>query len=607
MRTTETILGLLRERGRKGLPLERVYRLLYNPDLYLTAYAKIYKNKGAMTPGVDGKTADGMSVEAIERIIQALKAGTYRWKAAKRVYIPKKKGKRPLGMPVWADKVVQEVVRMLLDAYYEPQMSDHSHGFRPERGCHTALREIQGKWPGTVWFIEGDISKCFEKIDHEVLLGILREQIQDEQFLGLIQKLLKAGYMENWNYNQTYSGTPQGGICSPLLANIYLDKMDKYIEKTLLEKHNRGDYRKFSLEYTRIQNRMKRCRKKGEMEKAHQYRKELQKLPSLDTGDPLYRRLKYCRYADDILLGYIGTKQEAEDIKRELAEFLKTELKLDLSQEKTLITHARSEYARFLGYEIHTLKSNGKQTHKRRCINGRIGLRIPEQTIADKCKKYEDKGKTQARGELIENSVYSIIMQYQTEYRGLVEYYQLAYNLSSLKKLKWVAEHSLTKTLAKKLCTSVVGVYRKFGTKLNVGGKRYKGLQVTILREKKKPLIATWGGIPLRTKPKAILNEKISHQWDTRNELLKRMLAEECEGCGSTEQVEVHHIRALKDLEKYTGREKPQWVRVMAARRRKTLVLCRTCHMDLHAGRPMMRQRVKDHESKNVMLESGMR
>lgn len=607
MRTTDTILGLLRERGRKGLPLERVYRLLYNPDLYLQAYGKIYRNQGAMTPGVDGKTADGTSMEEIETIISALKSGTFRWKPARRTYKPKKNGKkRPLGMPTWTDKVVQEVLRMILEAYYEPRFSDHSHGFRPQRGCHTALREIQGKWPGTVWFIEGDISKCFEKIDHRKIIDILRENIHDEQFLAFIHQLLKAGYLEDWTYHHTYSGTPQGGIVSPILANIYLDKMDTYREQALIPTHNRGDYRKFSLEYPRIQNRMKRSRKKGDMGKARQYKKQLQKLPSLDTSDPPYRRLKFVRYADDFLLGYIGTKEEAKDIKQELEKDLRKELDLELSEEKTLITHARSEYAKFLGYHIHTLKSDGKQTNGRRCINGRIGLRIPTEILAEKCKRYQSKGKTQAKISLRENDEYSIVMQYQSEYRGIVEYYQLAYNIESLKKLKWVAEQSLTKTLARKPQLSVVRVYKKFGAKLQVKGQSYKGIQVVILRAGKKPLTATWGGIPLTTNSKAVLNEQPVKVWQGRTELIKRVMAETCEACESTEHVEVHHIRALKDLKKYTGREKPWWVQNMAARRRKTLVLCRTCHMDLHAGRPMTRHKVKLTKITET-LESGMR
>src|SRR5689334_20547829 len=167
MQTAETIEALIRERGKKGAPLERVYRLLYNSDLYLRAYGKLYRNKGAMTPGVTAETVDEMSQRKIAAIIDALRYERYRWTPTKRVYIPKRNGKlRPLGLPVWTDKLVQEVVRSILTAYYEPRFSEHSHGFRPGRGCHTALREIWGKWTGVVWFIEGDISGCFDNINH---------------------------------------------------------------------------------------------------------------------------------------------------------------------------------------------------------------------------------------------------------------------------------------------------------------------------------------------------------------------------------------------------------------------------------------------------------
>ena len=195
MRTTNAILGLIHERGTKGLPLERVHRLLYNPNLYLTAYGKLYRNQGAMTEGVTEETVEGMSQEKIERTIETLRDGTFQWKPVRRVYIPKKDGKkRPLGLPDWPSKMVQEVIRLMLNAYYEPQFSEHSHGFRPERGCHTALREIK-KWDGTTWFIEGDISKCFERLDHQVLLSMLQENIHDEPFIKLIRELLEAGYL----------------------------------------------------------------------------------------------------------------------------------------------------------------------------------------------------------------------------------------------------------------------------------------------------------------------------------------------------------------------------------------------------------------------------
>jgi group II intron reverse transcriptase/maturase len=218
MRTAETILGLIGERGKKGLPLERVYKLLFNKELYLKAYGKIYRNKGAMTHGITGETPDGMSLTKIDAIIEALRYEQYQWLPARRVYIPKKNGKkRPLGMPVWSDKLVQEVIRQILEAYFEPQLSDHSHGFRPTRGCHTALREIYHQWTGTTWFIEGDISQCFDKLDHEMLLDILKEHIHDERFIRFMRDLLQAGYMEDWTFNQTLSGVPQGGIVGSLL------------------------------------------------------------------------------------------------------------------------------------------------------------------------------------------------------------------------------------------------------------------------------------------------------------------------------------------------------------------------------------------------------
>ena len=223
MRNAETILGIIRNRGTRGLPVNDLYRQLWNPNLYLMAYGRIAKNDGALSPGATPETADGMTMEKIDAIIEALRFERYRWTPARRVYIPKADGKRrPLGLPTWSDKLLQEVMRLLLEAYYEPQFSDRSHGFRPKRGCHTAFTEITRTWTGTTWFIEGDIAGCFDNIDHKVLLEILGEKIQDNRFLRLTAQLLRAGYLEDWRLNATYSGTPQGGVVSPILANVYL-------------------------------------------------------------------------------------------------------------------------------------------------------------------------------------------------------------------------------------------------------------------------------------------------------------------------------------------------------------------------------------------------
>jgi retron-type reverse transcriptase len=476
--------------------------------------------------------------------------------------------------------------------------SDHSHGFREGRGCHTALQEVYHQWSGATWLIEGDISDCFGSLNHELLLGALSEKIQDGRFLNLMRKLLDAGYLEDWTFNQTLSGVPQGSIVSPVLSNILLDKLDKFVETMLIPPYTRGKDRKDSKKYKHLMA-CAACRfKTGQKEAALKIRKRAQRLPSRDPHDQDFRRLKYIRYADDFALAFIGPKSEAEESKRQLANFLCNELKLTLSEEKTLITHARSDAAKFLGYEITTLQSDTKQSlnkagHKRRSINGRVGLRVPRAVLLDKCNRYKQRNKAVHRTKLLHESDYTIIATYQLEYRGIVNYYRLAYNLHTLHYLKWIMRQSLTKTRAAKHRISVQAVYDKYQTEMVVNGRTYKVLQATAPREEKEPLIATWGGIPLEWDIKATVDERIHRQWNSRSELEKRLLAQVCEACGATymtDQIEVHHIRALKDLNKYEGREKTWWVKTMAARRRKTLVLCRTCHVDLHAGRPFRRK-----------------
>src|SRR5215469_10809378 len=362
MQTAETYLELVRERGKQGLPRERVYRQLFNPDLYLMAYGKIYRNAGAMTHGVTDETPDGMGLPKIDAIIEALRYERYHWLPARRTYIPKQNGsKRPLGLPVCSDKLVQEVIRLILQAYYEPQFSPHSHGFRPQRSCATALREIYYHWAGTSWFIEGDISHCFDSLDHELLLAELQEHIHDSRFLKLVPELLEAGYMEEWTLNQTWSGVPQGGIVSPLLSNILLNRLDSYVETVLIPQYTKGVKRKLNPEYVHLMNNSRYHRKRGRVEKAEALRTQAQHLPAVAIHDPDYRRLKYVRYADDFLLGFVGPKAEAEEIKRQLRTFLREELKLELSEDKTLITNARKEAAKFLGYEVTTLQANDKR------------------------------------------------------------------------------------------------------------------------------------------------------------------------------------------------------------------------------------------------------
>lgn len=584
MQNAETVLSVLRERGRRGLPCDELYRQLFNPQLYLLAYGRLYSNHGAMTPGADGETVDGMSLDKIGRIIDALRHERYRFQPVKRIFIPKKNGKmRPLGLPPWSDKLVGEVMRLLLEAYYEPQFSDRSHGFRPGRGCHTALREVAHTWLGTTWFIEGDISDCFGSLDHGIILGILGEKIHDSRFLRLVRNMLQAGYLEDWVWNATLSGAPQGGVASPILSNIYLDRLDGFVETVLIPEYTRGALRTPNPDYENVSDAIKRARRRGDQAALRQLRRQRHSLPSKDPRDPGYRRLRYCRYADDHLLGFTGPKAEAEEIKQRLAQFLRDDLKLELSEDKTLITHARTGAARFLSYEINVLHNDRKTTRGKRSINGVIALRVPRDVIKAKCAPFLVRGSPDLRSLLVNDDVHTIIRTYGDEYRGLVEYYLLAGDVYRLSRVRWVMETSLLKTLACKHGSTVSKMAARFKTTIQTPYGPRTCFQASVERDGRKPLVAQFGGIPLRRKKNAVLTDRYPLPVTVRRkELITRLLAGECEMCGQTGTVEVHHVRRLAELDR-PGRPQPVWAQLMAKRRRKTLVVCSHCHDTAHA------------------------
>jgi group II intron reverse transcriptase/maturase len=592
VRNAETILAATKDRGMEGKLLEGVYRQLFNPELYYRAYGRLYRNAGAMTPGTTEETVDGMSTKKILDIIELLRNERYRWTPVRRVLIPKANGKtRPLGIPSWSDKLLQEVMRSLMDAYYEPQFSSNSHGFRPERGCHTALGDVFFVWNGTKWFIEGDIKGCFDNIDHSILLSTLREKIHDGRFITLVDGLLHAGYLEEWKYRPTLSGTPQGGIISPLLANIYMDKFDKFVEETIIPKYTQGNLRRTTKEYKAITNKIFRLKPKDK-EMLPALRRKFRKTPFADQFDPQYRRLRYLRYADDFLLGFAGPKDEAEEIKEQLKSFLHDNLKLELSPEKTLITHALTEKAQFLGYDI---SADGPQVRGKG--HGRITLRIPIKKLNDKIARYTNGGKPVHRSELTNESDHAIIAKYGSEYRGIVQYYAYARNRFWLAHLQWIMSGSLLKTLAMKHKSTVKKMARRFAGKAITKNGVVKCLSITTERTGRQPLYAQFGGISLSTELfKNVQIEDIPLDLDRRtprNELINRLQADVCELCGSRDDVQVHHIRKLSDL-KIKGQKKPLWVRTMAALRRKTLIVCRDCHVAIHAGKPTRKPMIQE-------------
>jgi len=590
MQKAETVLSVIQKRGKCGKKLERLYRQLYNPELYIAAYVKLYPNKGALTPGTTNETADGMSLTKIYQLIEELRYERFQWTPVRRIYIPKreKQGLRPLGIPAWRDKLVQEVIRMLLEAYFEPKFSNDSHGFRPQRGCHTALESIKTTHRGTKWFIEGDISKCFDNLDHEVLLNILREDILDERFLSLIRNLLKAGYLEDWVWEATYSGAPQGGVLSPLLANIYLDRLDKYVEKVLIPEYHRGIKRRPNPEARHYKYKKTLAKQHGDREAYKAFDKKQRSVPSYDTHDPEYRRLRYVRYADDFLLSFAGPKQEAEKIKEKLAAFLRDELRLELSKAKTLVTHANQENAYFLGYQIAVqYNDTWRDSRGQRNANGEISLKMPKTSLQNMCARYMRNGKPIHLGRLTLNSDFDIVARYQSEYRGFVQYYALAQNLCTANKLRWIMQTSLLKTLAMKHKSTRTKMAKKYAAIIQTEHGKMNGIRVEVHREGKKPLKAEFGGIPLRTKLRvANITDKVLKLKFGRSELIQRLLAEQCELCGSYEDIEVHHIRKLSDLKVAGQKEKPLWKKRMSAIRRKTLIVCKACHSAIHNGKP---------------------
>ena len=590
MQNAATVLDVLRERGRRGLPCIELYRQLFNPDLYLMAYGRIYANHGAMTAGVDGETADGMTLGRIGRIIGALRHERYRFTPTRRVYIPKKDGKtlRPLGLPSWADKLVGEVVRLLLEAYYEPRFSARSHGFRPGRGCHTALTEVATYWTGTTWFVEGDLADCFGSFDHEVMLSILGEHIHDNRFLRLLRNMLHAGYLEDWEFNATLSGVVQGGVASPVLSNIYLDRLDRFVETQLIPEYTRGKGRAHNPAYRRVRTEIGHARCRCDQPEARRLRQQLRTLSRGNTHDPGYRRLWYVRYADDHLLGFIGPRDEAEQIKVRLAQFLRDDLKLELNQSKTLITHGRTGAARFLGYEITVQHADHKIANGRRSVNGRIALRVPSDVIASKSAPFLRLGKPERRPDLLNLTDHEIISRYGAQWRGYLQYYLLARNVWSLNRLQWAMLTSMLKTLAGKHRSTVSKMATKYQAAIDTPSGPRVCFQATVERADRKPLVARFGGIPLKRQRKAVLDDRQPVPLVGRrkgSELIARLRRGRCELCEQRSTVDVHQVSKLATLST-PGRPQPVWAQQMARMRRKTLIVCPSCHNGIHHRQP---------------------
>ena len=568
-------LKALGEISQQGKRINGLFRLMEQPILWYEAYANIYANDGAMTPGVDGTTLDGFSEARVATIIKRLKDGTYRFKPVRRTYVPKPNGKkRPLGISSGDDKLVQEVVRNILECIYEPIFENSSHGFRPGRSPHTALEHMEKDWTAVKWIVDMDLRSYFDTIPHDLLVGLLKKKIEDKRFIRLIQAMLDAGYLEDWTYHTTYSGVPQGSIVSPVLANVYLHELDLFM-KNLKEQFERGERRKANPAYIRYSNKIQSLRKKWDILKEKKGGKEglqdiqrqikalqrqRRRLPSGDPFDSGYKRLYYSRYADDYVIGIIGSKADAEEVRQKVRQFIEQSLKLTIAEEKSHIRHSKQGVI-FVGYWIKTysgdrivkVKCSNRHT-TRKSVSERLQLHIPKDRLQKFCltKRYGNYQTVEAlhKPEWNDLSDAEIILAYNGELRGLANYYALAHDVKrDMGKLAFIWRQSLFKTLANKHKESMNKVARRLKTD--------EGHALVIHGEKKTRIIKLFRMKDL--KPPAPNNPGIDIPPNTfaltlsRSELIRRLNTSECEYCGTQHgPFEVHHIRKLKDIAKGT-------------------------------------------------------
>ena len=596
MKPTTEILARISQNSlaNKEEVFTKLYRYLLRPDIYFVAYKNLYANNGAATKGVNEDTADGFSEAKIDSIIKALADETYQPMPVRRTYIQKKNNRkklRPLGIPTFTDKLVQEVLRMILEAVYEPIFLDVSHGFRPKRSCHTALKQLRREFNGTRWFVEGDIKGCFDNINHTVLVGLLSNKIKDARITKLIYKFLKAGYLENWQYHKTYSGTPQGGIISPLLANIYLHELDKFVMKLKSEFDTPGvgqitpEYREMHNEIKRLSHRLTKVTGEEREMVLAEYKPKRQKLMTIPCTAQTDKKLKYVRYADDFLIAVKGNREDCQWIKSKLAEFIGDTLKMELSEDKTLITHS-SKCARFLGYDVRVrrsgkIKRGGPGHVKMRTLNGGVELLVP---LNDKIRQFvftkgvaiqkEDGSMFPVhRKYLIGLTDLEIVSVYNAELRGICNYYGMASNFCKLHYFSYLMEYSCLKTLASKHKTNLSKIIDKFNDGTGKWGVPYE----TKMGSKRR-YFANYADCKGKGSATDYISNAAVVYGYAVNTLENRLKAKVCELCGTTESdhYEVHHINKLKNLK---GKER--WEIAMIAKHRKTLVVCRDCHRSI--------------------------
>lgn len=476
-----------------------IFRLLYKEEIWICAYEKIKSNKGATTPGSEPETMDGMSLERLKRLRENVCSETYSFKPVKQIYIPSGDKRRPLGFPTANDKIVQEVIRLILDAIYEPIFSKHSFGFRPGFGCHDALNHIEYKFRWVDFVVEGDIQQAYPTIDHKVLIKFLNKKIEDPRFIRLIWKLLGCGVLDEDRVKMSKTGVPQGSIVSPILANIYYHELDNFVEDIMKryttpinERNSRRskEYKALGYKINKISEKMRNHQphstERQELAKElKQLRKE--RLETQGLKDKI-TRIEYVRYADDWMIGIAGDRKLANQIKQEINIFLKNTLLQDLHPTKTKVTDLRNGNAQFLGYEIFlprnrpitTYKGKGIQTIRRG--NPQLRFDIPVTSVADKLSKRGyiksmPNGRrpiSKASYTVLEDHV--IVNHFRSVWLGLLNYYLGCTNRSRLQYFHYLLHMSCAMTLGHRHRMSCSKVFQKYGKQLKI---QHKGKEIS--------------------------------------------------------------------------------------------------------------------------------
>ena len=601
----QAILDNLYAESCNGRCFRNLMELIRKEENILLAYRNIKKNKGSHTKGVDGKTITYLSGLHPEELVTMVrnKLDNYFPQRVRRVEIPKLDGRtRPLGIPTIKDRLVQQCILQVLEPVCEAKFFKHSYGFRPLRSAKHAIARAYflAQVAHLHYVVDIDIKGFFDNIDHNVMIGILRKRIKDERFLRLIRKFLNAGYMEDNQVHQSYSGTPQGGIISPILANIYLDQFDKYMAE-FKKRFDRGNKRAVNVEYRKLSDKRIRLKRKLAKAKTEEEKQSLlesiweldkvhKSIPCKDPMDENFRRLQYVRYADDFLIGIIGAKEDAQAVKQEIGTYIAGQLKLELSDEKTLVTKA-TDRAKFLGFEIrvtpqsnHTKKTKSGSTARN--YSGHVMLEVPTSAIQKKllelgAMRIDVRNGTEIwqpthRGKLVGRTDLSILDQYNGEIRGFCNYYAIANNRSKLHKFRYIMEYSFYKTLACKYRTTKRKIIVQYRIGKDIGVKFQD-------KHGKERIRLLWQGSLARDpyplgkeadiihKPKGILKKP---------SLGARLKANRCEWCGKETSVLVmHQVRTLKELD-----ESQPWAAFMKKINRKTLVVCESCHTKIHSA-----------------------